>query len=99
MELKDLRGVGKTRLETLRAAGILSLRDLLYFLPTGYKDTTIVTPVSELVPGQAAAVLGFIRGKPRLNRFKGMNSVTASLWDETGHIACVWYNQPWMEKN
>ena len=99
MELKDLRGVGKTRLETLRAAGILSLRDLLYFLPTGYKDTTIVTPVSELVPGQAAAVLGFIKGKPRLNRFKGMNSVTASLWDETGHIACVWYNQPWMEKN
>ncbi len=99
MELKDLRGVGKTRLESLCAAGILSLRDLLYFLPAGYKDTTAVTPISELTPGQNAAVVGYIKGKPRLNRFKGLNSVTASLWDETGHIACVWYNQPWMEKN
>ncbi len=98
MELKDLRGVGKTRLESLRAAGIISLRDLLFFLPTGYKDTTAVIPIGELAPGQTAAVMGSIKGKPRLNRFKGLNSVTASLWDETGHIACVWYNQPWMEK-
>lgn len=99
MDLKDLRGVGKTRLESLRAAGILSLRDLLFFLPTGYKDTTVLTPIGELVPGQAAAVMGSIKGKPRLSRFKGLTCVTASLWDETGHIQCIWYNQPWMEKN
>ena len=99
MELKDLRGVGKTRLESLRAAGIISLRDLLFYLPTGYKDTTTVTPICDLQPGQATAVIGNIKGKPRLNRFRGMSSVTASLWDETGHITCVWYNQPWMERN
>ena len=99
MELCDLRGVGKTRLESMRAAGILSLRDLLFFLPTGYKDTTVITPIGELVPGQTAAVMGSIKGKPRLSRFRGMSSVTASLWDETGHIHCIWYNQPWMEKN
>jgi ATP-dependent DNA helicase RecG len=99
MELCDLRGVGKTRLESLRAAGIISLRDLLFFLPIGYKDTTIVTPICELTPGQTAAVMGSIKGKPRLSRFKGLTSVTASLWDETGHINCIWYNQPWMEKN
>ena len=99
MDLKDLRGVGKTRLESLRAAGILSLRDLLFFLPTGYKDTTVLTTIGELLPGQAAAVMGAIKGKPRLSRFRGLNSVTASLWDETGHISVIWYNQPWMEKN
>ncbi len=99
MILSDLRGVGKTRLETLRAAGIISLRDLLFFLPTGYKDTTNITSIGELTPGQTAAVMGSIKGKPRLSRFKGLVSVTASLWDETGHIQCIWYNQPWMEKN
>ncbi len=99
MELCDLRGVGKTRLESMRAAGIISLRDLLFFLPTGYKDTTAITPIKELSPGQTAAVTGSIKGKPRLSRFKGLTSVTASLWDETGHINCIWYNQPWMEKN
>ena len=29
MELKDLKGLGPTRLEALRAMGICSLRDLL----------------------------------------------------------------------
>ncbi len=99
MELGDLRGVGKTRLEALRAAGICSLRDLLFFLPVGYKDTTRLTPVKELAPGQSAAVLGSFKGRPRLSRFRGLTSVTAALMDETGHISCVWYNQPWMEKN
>lgn len=99
MILSDLRGVGKTRLETLRAAGIISLRDLLYFLPIGYKDTTNLTTIAGLTPGETAAVIGSIKGKPRLSRFKGLTSVTASLWDETGHIQCIWYNQPWMENN
>ncbi len=99
MNLSDLRGVGKTRLETLRAAGIISLRDLLFFLPTGYKDTTEITSIGELMPGQTAAVMGSVKGKPRLSHFKGLCSVTAALWDETGHINCVWYNQPWMERN
>ena len=99
MELTDLKGVGKTRLESLRAAGILSLRDLLFFLPSGYKDTTVLTEISDLVPGETAAVMGYFKNKPRLSRFKGLTSVTASLWDETGHIECVWYNQPWMAQN
>ena len=99
MNLNDLRGVGKTRLESLRAAGILSLRDLLFFLPTGYKDTTVICAIGELSPGQTAAVMGSIKGKIRLSRFRGLCSVTASIWDETGHIDCIWYNQPWMEKN
>ena len=98
MELSELKGLGKARLNALHAAGVFSLRDLLYMLPIGYRDTTCPIPISELQPGQAAAVCGAFKGTPRLNRFKGMNSVTATLCDESGSVTCVWYNQPWMQK-
>ncbi|MBQ8537521.1 MAG: DEAD/DEAH box helicase, partial [Clostridia bacterium] len=98
MELSELKGLGKTRLKALNAAGVFSLRDLLCFLPTGYRDTTSPMLVAQLQPGQSAAVCGAFKGTPRLNRFKGMNSVTATFCDESGSIACVWYNQPWLQK-
>lgn len=99
MDLKDLYGVGKTRLESLRAAGIASLRDLLYALPSGYKDTTSLASIKDVVPGETVAVQGIFRSKPKLSRFKGLCTVTARLEDETGKITCVWFNQPWMVQN
>lgn len=99
MELSDIKGVGKTRLDTLRAAGITSLRDLLFNLPTGYKDTTHPLPIASLVPGQTCAVEGVIASRPRLNRYPGGNSVTLLIEDDTGLIPCVWFNQPWMAQN
>lgn len=96
--LSELSGLGKIRLQALNAAGIFSLRDLLYFLPSGYRDTTCPTPIAQLVPGQAAAVMGAFKENPRLNRFRGMTTVTATLLDESGSIPCVWYNQPWLQK-
>ena len=37
MELSAIKGIGPTRLESLRAVGVCSLRDLLYFLPQRYE--------------------------------------------------------------
>jgi len=97
MQLGDLKGLGKVRIEALRAAGIFSLRDLLYTLPRGYQDTTNITKIADLQVGVACAVEGAFSGKARLNRFKGMSSVTAVLKDETGSVQCVWFNQAWMK--
>ena len=99
MELSQIKGIGKTRLEALRAAGICSLRDLLYSLPAGYKDTTVITPCAELQPGQYAAVRGGLKAVPKTSYFRGLCRVTARLCDESGSIALVWYNQPWMAQN
>ena len=43
MQLTDLKGIGKTRLEALHAAGICSLRDLLYTFPVRYRDCIFFT--------------------------------------------------------
>ena len=95
MELTDLKGVGPTRLTALRAVGISSLRDLLYCLPQRYEDRTRVTPCA-MTHGGDVLVMGVVRDAPKLSRFSGLTRVTASLWDDSGRLPLVWYNQPWV---
>ncbi len=95
MELSAIRGIGPTRLESLRAMGIVSLRDLLYCLPVRYEDRTRVTPCA-LARGGEALVHGVVGDAPKLSRFNGLTRVTASIRDESGRLSLAWYNQPWM---
>ena len=69
-----MRGIGPARMESLRAVGIVSLRDLLYTLPVRYEDRTQVVPCKEargevLVSGvvpegkKRMSAADFIRGR------------------------------------
>ncbi len=94
MELSDMRGVGPARKESLRAVGIVSLRDLLYTLPVRYEDRTHVTPCAA-ARGEAL-VMGVVKDAPKISRFNGLTRVTATLTDDSGKLALAWYNQPWV---
>ena len=52
MELSAIKGIGPTRLESLRAVGVCSLRDLLYFLPQRYEDRTHPIPCADANGGE-----------------------------------------------
>ena len=54
MELKELEGLGKARLETLNRAGIMTLTDLLLTLPVRYQDTSVTAPLGEIAPGMVS---------------------------------------------
>lgn len=95
MELSMLKGIGPTRLESLRAMGIDSLRDLLCYLPVRYEDRTQVVPCA-LAQGGEVLVEGIVLDKPKLSRFNGMTKITATLQDASGKLPLVWYNQPWV---
>ncbi len=97
MALADLKGIGKTRLDTLAAAGIHTMADLLLTLPVRYQDTSVLTPLSEIAPGMEICVSGYPKAAPRLSRFRGLTSVTLRLCDETGSVPVIWYNQPWLQ--
>ena len=98
MELSAIKGIGPTRLESLRAVGVCSLRDLLYFLPQRYEDRTHPIPCADANGGEVL-VMGVVQGAPKLSRFNGLTRVTAYLWDDSGKLPLVWYNQPWMMQN
>lgn len=89
-----MRGVGPARMESLRAVGIVSLRDLLYTLPVRYEDRTQVVPCAE-ARGEVL-VMGVVQDSPKFSRFNGLSRVTASLRDDSGRLSLAWYNQPWM---
>ena len=97
MELKDLKGLGKVRLDALNKAGIHSLTDLLMTLPHSYRDTSVTTSIADLQEGVPCCIQGYLKDTPKLAHFRGISRVTATLCDETGKVPLIWYNQPWVK--
>lgn len=99
MELTNLKGIGKTRLEALHAAGICSLRDLLYAFPVRYRDVSAPVSVAKAQPGETACLLLSRRGEAKLSRHGKLSRVTCAFADETGQLSACWFNQPWMREH
>jgi ATP-dependent DNA helicase RecG len=97
VNLSDIRGLGKARLQALKADGIETVRQLLLRLPAEYRDLTHITPIDQLQEGNAAAVSGRIEA-PRTFRKGHLAITSAKVSDESGTIRAVWYNQPWLGK-
>ena len=99
MELSELQGVGKSRLDALHAAGIFSLRDLLYAIPYRYKDLSKRVSVAEAQIGERVSLTLTREGAPKLMRYGKSARVQCAFTDDTGKITASWFNQPWMKKN
>lgn len=97
IQLSDLPGLGKKRLEALRNAGINSVGRLILTLPGSYQDMTQSTPIADVPLGADVCVTGYILREPRLSHFRGLSCVTCVLSDDTGKLNLQWYNQPWMK--
>ena len=95
MELSDLKGLGPTRVSRLRAMGINSLRDFLYFFPIRYEDHIHISPIAAAPEGNVL-LQGVILDKPHISYFHGTSRVTARIQDASGSILVCWFNEPWM---
>ncbi len=90
--LKDIKGVGPKTAEQFAAAGLRTVRELIYFFPRTYEDFSHLTAIAVIRPGNVT-----LRGKfedIRTRRVRRSMTVTeATLADATGKVACVWFNQ------
>ena len=98
MELRELKGIGPARLALLEEAGICTIYDLLMVMPADYRDTTVITPIRDIVPGEFCCVQGTLKADPKTGYFHGITRVTASIKDDTGTLPLIWFNQPWAAK-
>ena len=98
MKLDDLEGIGPARLDSLRAMGINSLRDLLFTLPVRYEDHNTVSPCTVNKPG-FILVSGMFPDSLKSSYFHGLSKVSGTLYDESGKLPVCWYNEPWIAKN
>ena len=70
--VKFLRGVGPERAAALEERGIVTVADLLGYLPFRYEDRVRFTKIAEIVPGQVATVFGEVgTGGGNTVRFRG----------------------------
>ncbi len=95
MELGDLRGVGKSRLELLEKAGICDIADLLETLPSSYRDTSRTVAAADVRPGEEACVEVEVVRVGRPARFGGRSTVRMAVRDDTGSLDVLFINQPW----
>lgn len=92
-----VKGIGEKTAEQLRGGGISTIYDLITFLPRTYEDFSNVQRISDIQPGSITIKARCEKIATRPVR-RGMRITTATLYDDTGKIQAVWFNQPYREK-
>ena len=95
-ELSSIKGVGAKTAEKLAAAGLVTARDLINFLPRTYEDFSRVVKIADLKPGKVTVRARCESVSTRIVR-RGMRITTAVLADDSGRCQAVWFNQPYRE--
>ena len=99
IKLTELKGIGMSRAELFFRVGVENLYDLLYYFPRSYLDERSRTAISNIQMGEDVVIRARLISAPR-NFHKGKWTVTnARIADETGELAVVWFNQPYLVKN
>jgi ATP-dependent DNA helicase RecG len=98
-EVQFLKGVGAGRAQALAAAGIHTIRDLLWFFPFRYEDRRHPVRIADLALHVGEPVL--LRGRvvtanARVTSRQRMRIFEAAIEDGTGTVKLVWFNQPYL---
>ena len=93
-----IKGVGPARFKVLNRLGIHTVGDLLYYLPRRYEDRSNFIPMGRLEVGNYATVKGEILKLKLWRSKKGLSIFQIAVGDDTGVLAAVWFNQPFMQR-
>lgn len=97
--LVELRGIGPVRSRELADAGYRVVRDLLFHLPFRYEDRRSLDTVSRVDAEGDYLLSGRLEKLSRVRlRRRGMSMVRGRLVDDTGQLAVVWFNRPYLLK-
>jgi ATP-dependent DNA helicase RecG len=83
----------------LDALGIETLGDLIEHFPHSHRDRREVRQVADLMVGEEATVAVAVKStavRPMRNRRQ--KRVEARVFDESGPLVAVWFNQPWVAR-
>lgn len=88
-----LPGVGPSYARKLAQLDIRTVGGLLYHFPRRYLDRSNVTPVGNVKTGQDATVVGTVSDVESRRTRSRKNILVVSLFDGTGYMSGVWFNQ------
>src|ERR671929_682977 len=70
--LTSVRGIGPARAAMLEAKGLVTVEDLLGYVPFRYEDRSNMKTIDRLAPGEMATVIAEVRSA-KLSGFKRRN--------------------------
>jgi ATP-dependent DNA helicase RecG len=91
-----VKGVGPKIAEILAEKGILTVEDLLYYLPYRYEDRINPRGLAELKPGEMASVIAEVRGSG-LFATRRMPIFQLTAGQGTQSIKCLWFNGRYLQ--
>jgi ATP-dependent DNA helicase RecG len=93
-----IKGVGPERAKLLEKLGIMTVKDLLYYLPREWVDRSNIKPIIKVQPGALETVSGLVIASETRQVRNRLKITKVTIKDNTGFISGVWYNQPYIEK-
>lgn len=90
------RGVGPQRAELLAKLGLLTVGDLLFYLPRDVLDLSQISAVHELTDDRVHTVRGEVVDRDSRIITRGRTMTAVLFKADGGYIRGLWFNQPWM---
>jgi len=97
-EIQYLKGVGPKRAEAFAKLGINTLLDLINYYPRTYEDRSVIKNISEIMPGEKATVQCTVSNVQSRRIRKGLHILKAVLFDGSGYMNVIWFNQDYYFK-
>ena len=94
-----LKGVGEQREKRLHRLGIVTVEDLLTHYPREYKDRSEILKIADLPQDEPATFLAQIKEEGQNSRHGRLVYTRMKVYDETGAVGVLWYNQPYMKSS
>lgn len=95
----SISGVSKRRSEQLAKLGIYSVLDLLRHFPRRYENWQTSHEIATLQHNdKEAVVIGELVSPLRLNYKGRLSYIRSQIYDGTGKLDVIWFNQPWLVK-
>lgn len=91
--IKTLYGVGPERARIFEKKGIKTVDDLLYYFPRAYEDRTKLCDIRDAKDGEYVCISATVYSPVRESRIrKNFNIYQMTVFDDSGQLKVVWYN-------
>lgn len=94
-----LKGIGEQREKRLHKLDIFTVEQLLTHYPRDYKNRSQILKINELAAGETATFIGQVRGEGQNGGRGRMVFTRLKVYDETGSVTVLWFNQPYMKSS
>lgn len=95
--IDSIKNVGEKRKLLFNKIGIYTLKDLIEYIPRDYSDRSLITPLSDVLPGEEYTVKAKVIAKVDVMYRGRSQTVRTIISDGTAQAVVVWFNQGYLK--